>query len=180
MLAESALIVPIPEAEFLVSRFRERFDTSAAVGVPAHVTLLYPFKPPAEIAIAVVQKLAEFFSRVECFHTSFTHANRFPGVLYLAPEPDEMFRRLTKWIAIQFPETPPYGGKFAEVIPHLTIADVGNTQLLNAITDEFERAAKGRLPIHATIKEVCLIDNQSGQWTTRKKFRLSGVTTTWI
>ena len=172
MPAESALIVPIPEAEFLVSRFRDRFDPSAANGVPAHVTLLYPFKPPRELGTEVIGRLAELFSRVECFATSFTCVKRLPGVLYLAPEPDEKFRRLTNWIARQFPETPPYGGKFAEVIPHLTIADVGNSQLLDAIAAEFETEANSRLPIQAVIKEVCLIDNESGRWATRQRFSL--------
>jgi hypothetical protein len=43
-LNESALVVP--EAEPLVKPFRDRYDPSAAAGVPAHITLLYPFKQP--------------------------------------------------------------------------------------------------------------------------------------
>jgi len=172
MPVESALIVPIPETEFLVSRFRDRFDPSAAAGVPAHVTLLYPFKPPQELGTEVIGSLTELFTRVECFATSFTCVKRFPGVLYLAPEPDEEFRRLTNWIAKTFPETPAYGGKFAEVIPHLTIADVDNSELLEVIAAEFEREANRCLPIQAVIKEVSLIDNESGRWATRQRFCL--------
>jgi hypothetical protein len=37
-LNESALVVP--EAEPLVKPFRDRYDPSAAAGVPAHITLL--------------------------------------------------------------------------------------------------------------------------------------------
>lgn len=172
MPTESALIVPIPEAEFLVSRFRDQFDPSAAAGVPAHVTLLYPFKPPKELGTEVLERLAELFSSFQSFDVSFTRAHRFPGVLYLAPEPDETFRRLTEEIAKHFPETPAYGGKFAEIIPHLTVADVGNSQLLDGIAEEFETEANGRLPIRASIKEVCLIDNESGRWVTRQRFSL--------
>jgi hypothetical protein len=43
---ESALVVLVPEAEVLVKPFRDRFDPLAAAGVPAHITLLYPFKHP--------------------------------------------------------------------------------------------------------------------------------------
>ena len=39
---ESALVVLVPEAERLVKPFCERYDPSAAAGVPAHITLLYP------------------------------------------------------------------------------------------------------------------------------------------
>jgi len=172
MPAESALIVLIPEAEFLVSPFRERFDRAAAAGVPAHVTLLYPFKPPHELGSDVRESLAELFSHFQSFDVSFSRTETFPGVLYLAPEPDETFRRLTGEIFKQFPETPPYGGEFTEVIPHLTVADVGNSQLLDEIAAEFETEANGRMPIRASVREVCLIDNESGRWMTRQSFRL--------
>ena len=43
--AESAVLVPVPEAERAVSRHRARLDGAAARGVPAHVTVLYPFVP---------------------------------------------------------------------------------------------------------------------------------------
>jgi hypothetical protein len=40
---ESAIIVPVPAVEPLVSQWRQRFDVSARHGVPAHITVLYPF-----------------------------------------------------------------------------------------------------------------------------------------
>ena len=49
MEIESALIIAVPEAEPLVKALRERFDWSAAQGVPAHITILYPFIPPEKL-----------------------------------------------------------------------------------------------------------------------------------
>ena len=46
---QSAVIVAIPEAEAAVAALRLRLDPAAAWGVPAHVTVLYPFLPPDEI-----------------------------------------------------------------------------------------------------------------------------------
>ena len=47
----------------------------------------------------------------------------FPdGVLYLAPEPAEPFGALTEAFAAAWPEYPPYGGSFTDVVPHLTVA----------------------------------------------------------
>jgi hypothetical protein len=43
---ESALVVVVPEAEAAVNAHRRRLDPAAAWGVPAHVTVLYPFAPP--------------------------------------------------------------------------------------------------------------------------------------
>jgi hypothetical protein len=37
----------VPAAEPVVSTWRERFDGSAAQGMPAHITALYPFLPGA-------------------------------------------------------------------------------------------------------------------------------------
>jgi hypothetical protein len=44
---ESALLVTVPAAEPAVARHRSRLDTSATVGVPAHITVLYPFAASA-------------------------------------------------------------------------------------------------------------------------------------
>jgi len=42
---ESALVILVPEAEAVVGRLRQRSDPSAAVGMPAHITINYPFLP---------------------------------------------------------------------------------------------------------------------------------------
>ena len=41
---ESALLVAVPEAEPLVGALRLVHDPSAAVGVPAHITILLPVR----------------------------------------------------------------------------------------------------------------------------------------
>ena len=40
----SALLVAIPSAEPAVARHRDRFDSSAPRGVPAHITVLFPWR----------------------------------------------------------------------------------------------------------------------------------------
>lgn len=172
MSSESALVALVPEAEELVGSFRERFDPSAAAGVPAHISLLYPFKPPAEITPAVLESLTQLFSTLSSFEVSLTELRKFPSVLYLAPEPDDDLLRLTLAIVKQFPETPPYEGEFAEIIPHLSVAQADNAEQLANIASEFESRATGRLPIRTTIREVCLIENRDGLWRIRDRFVL--------
>jgi len=46
---QSAVLVPVLEAERVVSPHRSRLDGAAALGVPAHVTVLFPFVPPPAI-----------------------------------------------------------------------------------------------------------------------------------
>ena len=41
----TALIIEVPEAEPLVGEVRHQFDPVSNSGIPAHITLLYPFVP---------------------------------------------------------------------------------------------------------------------------------------
>jgi 2'-5' RNA ligase len=172
MPIESALVVLIPEAEVLVKSFRNQYDPSATLGVPAHVTVLYPFKSPPELTSEVIRSLEKLFSKSPGFSVSFSESRRLPGVLYLAPVPDETFRRLTEIVTRRFPETPPYGGQFIDIIPHLTVAQVSDPQKLEEVAADFERAAIVHLPIRANVREIALLDNESGRWKVRVRFRL--------
>ena len=172
MSFESALVVLVPEAEFLVAAFRNQYDPSAAVGVPAHVTVLYPFKPPPELTADIIQSLEDLFSGFPKFRASFAELGRFPGVLYLAPEPVEIFHRLIRLVTKRFPETPPYAGQFAEVIPHLTVAQVNDSEQLENIATDFGQQATECLPIPASINQIALLDNESGLWRIRREFYL--------
>jgi 2'-5' RNA ligase len=169
---ESALVIRIPEAEALVESFRWQHDPSAALGVPAHITVLYPFKPPEELSPPVLGELKEVFANTPGFAVSFSEVSRFPDVLYLAPTPEEPLRHLTQMVARRYPETPPYGGRFADVIPHLTVAQVSDSDQLEAVARAFQPWAASKLPIWANVSEVTLMDNASGRWEVRARFPL--------
>ena len=174
---ESALVILVPEAESLVKPFGDKYDPSAAKGCPAHVTLLYPFKPPVEITEADLDNLKRCFSRFPPFHFTLLSTRRFSNTLYFAPQPDEPFRQLTFTIWDCYPETPPYGGVYSDVVPHLTVADHLPDEQLNRIAAELGEASKGKLPISAQADDVALLDTKSGRWQVRTRFRL-GVTLT--
>jgi hypothetical protein len=170
---ESALVVLVPEAEGLVRPFRERHDPSAAAGMPAHITLLYPFKALDESGATLLDDLRDGFAGFSPFRFSLASIRRFPAeVFYLAPEPAEPFRQLTLAIWGWHPEKPPYGGKWPDIVPHLSVAQLQDEQQLDRINDEFVRAADGKLPIHATATDVALMDNSSGRWRVRATFGL--------
>ncbi|MFE7562168.1 2'-5' RNA ligase family protein [Kitasatospora sp. NPDC057500] len=121
---ESALILPVPEAEAVVGPWRERYDPSARLGVPAHVTVLYPFRPADRLDAEVLGDLAELIAAQPAFDLAFTRGGDFPGVHWLAPSAEGAVRlnALTAAVAARWPEHPPYGGRFEEVVPHLTVA----------------------------------------------------------
>jgi hypothetical protein len=152
---QSALIVTIPEAEDAVATHRAQLDEPANFGIPAHVTVLFPFKPPSEIDALVIDTLAAAISTVSRFAATFETTGWFgTNVLWLAPKPAAMFGALTTVCADAFPDYPPFGGRHDVVIPHLTVGHAvvaGGSEL-----QEAETQVLGHLPIRANVTEVAL------------------------
>jgi len=169
---ESALVVPVPEAEGVVKPFRDSHDPSAALGMPAHITVLYPFIPPDEIGTEISEKLANCFRLFPPFRFTLPATRRFPGVLYLAPDPADAFRELTLAIWKFSPTTPPYRGRHADIVPHLSIAQLQDEKELDAVAERFAEATRTGLPVRATATAVALMDNRTGQWKVRRMLRL--------
>jgi 2'-5' RNA ligase len=105
----TGIIVPVPEAQ--------------AYAPHPHITLLAPFRARAELDHPDLHDaLRNFFAERAPFHFKLVQVRQFPNAqAYLAPEPDEPFRAMTIALTEQYPDTPPYGGQFPDVIPHLTI-----------------------------------------------------------
>jgi 2'-5' RNA ligase len=165
--AESAVVVrlPIPPA---LERIRRRRDPVAGVGIPAHVTILYPFVNPDELNARVRGELAAIAARHEPFRVRFERVGLWPGVAYLAPEPARPFARLIEDLVVAFPDHPPYGGAFDEVIPHLTI-----TESVDAPLDEIAAAAAGSLPFERPVTRLeVLVENGVGRWHSRWRIPL--------
>ena len=96
-MPRTALIVAVPEAEALVGAWRKRYD-NASLGIPAHVTLLFPFVPSEKANDTLLAKLRALFAAQPAFSFSLPRVARFPEVAWLAPEPATPFRRLTELI----------------------------------------------------------------------------------
>jgi hypothetical protein len=169
---QSALVILVPEVEALVQPFRERYDPSAAAGMPAHVTSLYPFLPPTDIDAAVIAGVGSCAAAIQPFDFVFRNTRRFPGVLYLVPEPDEPFRRITQAIWQRYPQAPPYGGRFPDIVPHLSLADRLAESHLDRVAEEFAAAAQGKLPVRGQAREIALVDNRSGSWRVSTTIKL--------
>jgi SAM-dependent methyltransferase len=163
----SALYVEIPAAEPAVHDLRLRWDAAGTV-VPAHVTVLFPFLPPGRIDATVDTELARIASMVSRFDVRLARVGRFPEVVWLSPEPVEPFARLTDAVAARWPDHPPYGGAFDEVVHHLTVADgapVGELERLEAHLGAL-------LPISQPVRELTLAVRRRGAWTVHARYPL--------
>lgn len=119
---ETALVVLIPQAEPLVAAHRQLGDASIGAPIPAHVTVLFPFRSVIDDDDVAV--IGEHASKTPAFEVTFARSGRFPGeVVFLVPEPAQPFRALTMALVGAFPDCPPYNGAHDDVVPHLTVAD---------------------------------------------------------
>lgn len=75
--AESALVFRVPEAEQAVRALRDQCNPAAAVGMPAHITVLYPFKAPEAISRTDIGKLAAILPECKPFTFRLSAAGRF-------------------------------------------------------------------------------------------------------
>ena len=137
--------------------------------MPAHITVLYPFKPLEQIGDDDVSRLTALFAKYAPFDISFASTSRFPTTVWLVPKPDGPIRALTGALVRAFPAFLPYGGEFTDPIPHLTVA-----QGSEAVLDEVETALRRRLspPIHARATHCTLFALGGGRWRAQRTFAL--------
>ena len=132
----SVLQVPVPPLEPFVRARTEHYDRDYLARDPdhvhAHVTALGPFLPHVDEAAAIPRTVSA--AATGAFDFVLARIATFPnGIIHLVPEPDEVFRELTRRLAAAFPQCPPYAGEFADVRPHLTL-DLRSTEVTEAST----------------------------------------------
>jgi 2'-5' RNA ligase len=170
--AISALIIEVPEAERIVGRWRRVHDPSAALGVPPHVTILYPFIAPHAIDAATLGVVRSIAAAHEPFDAALTAVSSFVDqVVWLAPSPEAPFRTLSSAVWAHFPEHPPYEGRFRDLVPHLTVAEVDSSSV-RLLHREVERDLSGRLPLEFRVESLSLFVTRGGRWTVHSRFPL--------
>jgi 2'-5' RNA ligase superfamily protein len=140
-MPEFALAVPFPG---LVEQ------VAVANDLPPHVTVLVPC--PGEVAA-----IGEVLTPFEAFDVTFARLERFPEILWLAPEPREPFVAMTEAMVARFPGYPPYGGIHDRIVPHLTVAQ--------AELDETEARVEPLLPLRSRVETVVLYEHvEADRW----------------
>ncbi len=173
-MPRSALVVAVPEVSAVAEPWLERTASAKpSHGIPAHVTVLFPFVPATEIDDALLEGLNALFVRVQPFDFELTECRRFPAVLYLAPEPAGPFVAMTEAVVAAYPDFPPYEGVFDSIVPHLTVAE-GLPTVLNRAEGE----VRPRLPIGAEAHEVLLLEEvepEPARWQVRARIPLGAI-----
>ena len=172
---QTAVLVLVPEAEAAVGQHRAHLDVAASWGVPAHLSVVYPFAPPADVDDHALASLSAAIGTVPGFDCVFARTEWFgDDVLWLAPDPDTPFRQLTTAVVAAFPAHQPYGGIYDEPVPHLTIGErrLGSAEQLDAA----ERSVREHLPVRARVDRAVLLAGrpEHASWKPVAEFRLAG------
>ncbi len=119
MEEQSALVIPSPPD---VQLFAARLQSTVGENViPAHITLLLPFAPPARLDGAL-ERLADVCRELNPFEITLDRYGCFPTTVFLEPSDPTPILHLFRRLTAAFPEYPPYAGEFgAELRPHLTL-----------------------------------------------------------
>jgi 2'-5' RNA ligase len=163
---ETALIIPVRLPPSL-ERLRQDGLDDAPHGLPAHLTLLFPFAPPDALDAALQAHVRRVVGGHRAFIYALTHVGQWPDTAYIAVDPEPPFRALQADLAASFPAWPLYRGAF-EFTPHVTIAGgpaAGAAELLTV-------TASAALPAARTARFVDLIVREGARWTLRSRFPL--------
>lgn len=105
---ETTLLLAVPAADSLVAKHREHLDLAAQDGIPAHITVVYPFKPLAEITAADHKSLeATFLNHPEFTIRGSQTAWLGDSVVCVAVDDAEPARQLIGAVVETFPNFPP-------------------------------------------------------------------------
>jgi hypothetical protein len=163
---QTGLVVPVPAVEALLASVGARYPGTVRDGVPAHVSLLYPFVAAAELDERVSCAVGELFAEQAPMRVEFAECYRQDGFVALRPDPIEGLKELVCMARCRWPDVVPYEGVYGDVDPHLTVAMRCSEE--TAVTIKQEVTAQ--LPISAELREAWLVAF-AGQWRLRGRFK---------
>jgi len=118
----TGLVIPAPSVDALLLSVALRYPGAVREGVPAHVSLLYPFIPVIDLDETVYTALRQLFAKQPSMSIKFSECRRRNDFVYLHPEPLSELVNLTNKVQRLWPNIVPYRGLYKGVEPHLTIA----------------------------------------------------------
>ncbi len=181
-MANSAVIIEVPAAQPVVGVWRDRYDPIAKVGIPPHVTVLFPFHRPELLDDARLATIAGIAADTEPFDFELAELHEFDasGVLWLRPVPAGQFIAITRRLVRAFPECPPYEGRHKDERPHLTIAhpDGFDGRDVADVRAEVEHDVAPRLPFAARATALSVFGSDDDTtWRRVASFPLGGALT---
>lgn len=165
----TGLVLPVPAADPLLGSVAANHPGAVRGGVPAHVSLLYPFVPDGSCDEQVGAALREVFADTAPFEIAFDACARHEDFVYLRPEPAGPLDALIGEVRRRWPELVPYEGRYDVLEPHVTVAMRTPVETAEVIRE----LAAGWLPVRDRLAEAWLVAFDGG-WQLRERFAFGG------
>ncbi len=123
---QTGLVIPVPEADALLAAVGARYPGTVREGVPAHVSLLYPFVAAAELDEQVTSALCELLAEQAPMPVQFAECYRREGFVALRPDPIDGLTELMNKTHLRWPDVVPYEGVYQDVEPHRPRAPIAD------------------------------------------------------
>jgi 2'-5' RNA ligase len=148
-----------PRVDVALRDLRVRYFRNLSRRMPAHVTLLFPFRSPVDPE--TLATVGEVCARVMAFDATFREPGRFRSdVVWLRPEPDGEFERASDTVLEAFGDCAPYGGAHASRTLHLTVA----SRLRGGEADRLVDEIGDVLPLTDRIDRLSLMAETGSGW----------------
>ncbi|ALE73077.1 hypothetical protein FRP1_08175 [Pseudonocardia sp. EC080625-04] len=165
---QTAVLLPVAELDPVLAVIAGRRPDAVRPGIPAHLTLLYPFLPTTEVTEGVVDRCRALSAGTGRLTCRFTRTHVGPTMISTAPEPAGPVAALATALRAQWPDHPPYGGRFGpDPEPHVTLA-LGPVEDPGGISGP----ADTLLPIEAHLDTAVLVELTGDGWRQRATFPL--------
>jgi 2'-5' RNA ligase len=164
-------VLVLDDARAQLEPVREEFHAdSVAIGIPLHVTLLYPFAPPNKVDEVA---LTDLFVKFDAFTLTLRGVATWPLVVYAIPEPREQLLAMMHALFDQYPEYPPYDGEIAEPEPHATLSELAPTESIEEVAAAIRAKTESFFPITCEVRDVALLEeDEADRWRERRRFPL--------
>ncbi|MBP6730104.1 MAG: 2'-5' RNA ligase family protein [Microthrixaceae bacterium] len=164
-MPQSALIMEVPWAEPVVGPWRRAHDAISHRGVPAHITILYPFRAPDVLDDTVNATLASLAASVPAWDLSLVEVDAFPDAVWLRPEPDDHLHALADSVWAAFPDCPPHGGQFPALRPHVTVGQDPDPERIDLLRRRAAEELATMLPVTGRVDGLSLfVSGEAGEW----------------
>ena len=159
MAPRTALVLLAPTATTALHDLRTRYFRNLERRMPAHVTMLFPFRP--DVNESTESAIGDVCSSLRPFDAEFRVVGRFrTDVVWLQPEPADEFERASDAVLAAFPDCNPYGGEHAGRTLHLTVA----SRLRGHESELLAAEVADVLPITDRIDELTLMVETGNGW----------------
>lgn len=156
----TALLLLVPSVDPILALVAGEYPRTVRAGVPAHLTALYPFVDLDKLSDSTLSTCGQIASSLAPFSVEFSRLALDPGMISLVPDPPDDARLVMQRCQAAWPALRPYGGNYAAVSPHVSVALSPEPEHVPSIV----RMVEPLLPISSEFSELHLVVYEDGTW----------------